>query len=709
MLSAIQVPSSVEEIGVRAFKDCIQLASVVLKGESQPQKICPNAFENCYHLTELALLDSHLTEIGANAFKSCINLQSICLPATLETIGERAFADCTYLNTITFEQGSALCTIDACAFLKCLSLKTVCLPTPVKQLMEGAFLGCSNLHSETFAPGSTLREIQELAFSGTKLQSITIPASVTDIGGSAFFKCPLEKVFFETGSQLCAIPQSFCNHSPLKEISIPASVEKISQEAFRDCLNLNKVTFELGSNLKEIGPKAFGNCTSLRAIQVPFSVQEICDSAFQDCSQLTCVVLGNGSHLQKICPNAFKNCPLEKLVLPENVEIAREAFANAHCSICLYESSIPFLRYQNRPGESGRDEEGFFLWLNDLFGRYPTDQCKGNKVTIIKQDGGEETWEFTNVKQKEWTCTDGRKMDPSTKFQSIINEKGETIIIHVENLYRQLTNDKTVIRINTVPQWLFTPLQNREYYRDYCCEAVYRDNPRYLKVEFDDEVKAIPELIFHSKRAGALTNGILPREIFFSESSKLEHLGVAAFCACFPLQKINIPQEVKKLEEGLFFGCPNLKQIDFSPTSKLEIIGPEVFHGCRLNSITIPPHVTQIDKFAFVFCRWLTSVTFSGKNIQEISPSAFECCTALANVVIPCRDFAHFVGSGFKNVLLPSVTNLEISLDNLPSETEIRQFLTEHCGKVDGRIVTVKGDNRGETAFKCEGGQWNRA
>ena len=47
-------------------------------------------------------------------------------------------------------------------------------------------MNCNTLRSVTFAPDCKLRRIGDFAFSGTSLESIEIPATVTEIGEGAF-------------------------------------------------------------------------------------------------------------------------------------------------------------------------------------------------------------------------------------------------------------------------------------------------------------------------------------------------------------------------------------------------------------------------------------------------------------------------------------------------------------------------------------------
>ena len=167
-----------------------------------------------------------------------------------------------------------------------------------------AFLECTNIKSVILP--NTLTAIGTQAFWGSSLVSISIPASVEEIRGSAFFGCSsLKTVTFEKGSKLKTVA-GFSHCTSLTTIEIPASVETIGQYAFNDCTSLHTVTFEKWSKLKTIGSDVFLNCTSLTMIEIPASVETIEDQAFEGCSLLATVTFEKGSQLKTV--DGFSNC-----------------------------------------------------------------------------------------------------------------------------------------------------------------------------------------------------------------------------------------------------------------------------------------------------------------------------------------------------------------------------------------------------------------
>jgi len=138
-----------------------------------------------------------------------------------------------------------------------------------------------------------------------KLVSITIPKSVTSIGGYAF---------------------SYC--TSLTSVKIPNSVTSIGNNAFLRCTSLTNIN--IPNSVNNIGSGAFSNCRSLTGIIIPKSVTSIEESTFSYCSSLTSVIIPNS--VTSIGNNAFSNCTkLIGVTIPDNViSIGDSAFY--HCT-----------------------------------------------------------------------------------------------------------------------------------------------------------------------------------------------------------------------------------------------------------------------------------------------------------------------------------------------------------------------------------------
>ena len=141
-------------------------------------------------------------------------------------------------------KGDKVTVIKDKAFYSYTKLDTVSMPQTITKIEGGAFYNCASL------------------------TSITIPDSVTSIGNSAFYKC-----------------------TSLTSITIGNSVTSIGYNTFGNCQNLTSIT--IGNSVTSIGDSAFFKCTSLTSITIPDSVRRIGNNCFNNCSNLTNVTFKN--------------------------------------------------------------------------------------------------------------------------------------------------------------------------------------------------------------------------------------------------------------------------------------------------------------------------------------------------------------------------------------------------------------------------------
>jgi len=83
------------------------------------------------------------------------------------------------------------------------------------------------------------------------------------------------------------LDQAFKGNTRITSVTIPNSVTYIGGEAFMGCANLTSVT--LSSSLTEIHCRAFSGCAKLTSITLPTSIRAIAGGAFFNCSALTTI------------------------------------------------------------------------------------------------------------------------------------------------------------------------------------------------------------------------------------------------------------------------------------------------------------------------------------------------------------------------------------------------------------------------------------
>ena len=89
-------------------------------------------------------LPSSLEVIGRRAFDSCASLTDVSIPASVTSINYQGFYNCTSLQSVTFEDNSNLQTIGEYAFQNS-SITSITIPEMVASIDNAAFQSCTNL------------------------------------------------------------------------------------------------------------------------------------------------------------------------------------------------------------------------------------------------------------------------------------------------------------------------------------------------------------------------------------------------------------------------------------------------------------------------------------------------------------------------------------------------------------------------------------
>ena len=288
----VELPDTVKELGEAAFSgegdwgafnfsslERIELSKNISKIENW-------TFVACKNLKYVKMPDK-ITEIGFMAFYGCGALESITIPDGVKKIGDSSFYGCTNIQHINLPEG--LEKIGYTAFSGT-SLERVKLPKSLSKI-EG-FEGCTNLKYIEIPDNIT--EIGDYAFKECEKLNIEIPKNITKIGSNAFSRC-----------------------NAIESITIPAGVKEISADCFRDCTNLKQIN--LSDGLEGIGSGAFSGCKAIESITIPAGVKEISDGCFRDCTNLKQINLSDG--LEGIGSGAFLGCKaIESITIPDGVK-----------------------------------------------------------------------------------------------------------------------------------------------------------------------------------------------------------------------------------------------------------------------------------------------------------------------------------------------------------------------------------------------------
>ena len=235
-LQSIKIPSTVTEIGYKAFYECSQVTSLDLSN------------------------DTSLTSIAGYAFSYC-GFKTVTLPSSIRFIGNNAFDHCFDLTTVTYpETISDDNIIQGYVFANCSKLANVTLPTNLREIGDHEFYGCTSLTTITIPNGVSV--VNQYAFSGcTALTTINWGTSLGSIGEYAFENC-----------------------TSLATVNISAVIG-ISSRAFMGCTHMTEI--RLPDTLKTIQDNVFQNCARLKTVYIGSGITSIASAAFQGLTSLT--------------------------------------------------------------------------------------------------------------------------------------------------------------------------------------------------------------------------------------------------------------------------------------------------------------------------------------------------------------------------------------------------------------------------------------
>jgi len=222
----------------------------------------------------------------------------------------------------------------------------------VRIIGKGAFSGCK---IQYVSLPQSVEVIEEEAFMDCiDLISVKGGENVKEVGARAFLNCyHLNSISMYLSDKIKVIEDgTFCNCFNLNKFVFPTYLEKIGKEAFYDS-NIEKVC--LHNCITEIGERAFNGCWNLKEIFIAdYDTNEkdldrpsliIEKSAFADCKRLLTVSLPN--YLKEIKDGVFSNCKmLHSLYIPDSVTKIG-AFAFSDCS------SLKFIHISNNVKEVG--------------------------------------------------------------------------------------------------------------------------------------------------------------------------------------------------------------------------------------------------------------------------------------------------------------------------------------------------------------------
>ncbi len=475
-------------------------------------------------------------------------------------------------------------TIGDYAFANC-NLTDITIPSSVTTIGGGTFDGCTNLTNITIP--NSVTTIGGRAFNGCiGLTNITIPNSVTTIEYSAFNGC--------IGLTNITIPNSvttigngaFNGCIGLTNITIPNSVTTIGNGAFNGCIGLTNIT--IPNSVTTIGNGAFNGCIGLTNITIPNSVTTIGNGAFNGCIGLTNITIPNS--VTTIGDYAFGGCGLRSATIGTGVQqIGLNAFCQSNSCKFIWLTNTPPIGYK-------RISDNFSHYNYAPINYVANDSYKDLKnVTIYPHLSS--LFEVDGIKYV--------PVNPSERTCDAIDCTYDSTI--------------TVANISTSVKYKGVEFTVKEIKPYICYNNDYLD-----KINISFNGGNIGHHAFYD------CDGITKADI------TAKAIGYCAFTSCHRMMKVALKETLESVGDHVFEGCTNLQEIDI-PNSVTNM-GMSCFAGCNgLSSVHIGSGLRKIEESTFSDCSLLADFTIP-KNVDSIQNNVFKGCKSLTKVTIADRD-----------------------------------------------------------------------
>ncbi len=636
------------------------------------------AFWNDVNVESVTFPDG-FKSIPAGAFRRTA-IKALKMPASLETIGDRAFEGCDMLEEITFNEG--LKTIGERAFQRCTAIAGIVLPNSVTEAGISAFAQCEDLESVVLS--TSLTKIPRGMFAACyHLAECVIPESVTEIGSHAFgHNFNLREI--DLGSNVKSVGayafsiadgggdyeqnvdswEILNKYASLRQnkfkVKLSEGLASIGERAFEGREGLDAV--RLPSTLASVGNMAFAG-TAIREITVPDAMTTIGMGAFAQMNSLKRVKLP--ATLTEIGQEAFRATALTDIEIPEGVTTIGES-AFAQCD--LKSLSLP---------DAVTSVGANFIEDN-------------NSLAYLSLGAG--VGELPKMASNISRCF--LKMGAATPPTLGTDRLGFTPTIVL------------------VPEGCGDAYTKSNRWKDYNISAangnvatVYVNEPGTLATEIRLSSGLFPAQVSNL----IITGGTLNEDDFAIMRSNMRacydidltlagntEIPAGAFTGRSMLLNIKLPAATTAIGDNAFTNCA-VMHLESLPAT-LETIGEGAFSGCTgmYSELSMPASLTRVGADAFAGSG-VKRVDFSGAEGLDLSNAynLFGGCRNLSEVVLPNATKmipgSMFKGSGLSEVYLPE------GLESIGSEA------FKECGLLKGINLPSTVNNIGDRAFAYSG------
>ena len=563
--------------------------------------------------------------VADDAFVGHTEIKKVIMPNTLQFVGERAFYNCTNLESFTWSKNLTSVGVDA--FLNT-SFYTNLLnqSKTLYDLPSGLLIYVSK---DYFSPNTAIvsDEIEESKFAdikskygatqvvrfgelevkdicsgafknNDKICYIDLPSNLTKIANSTFENCYNLKGLDSSHCELTEInKRAFANCISLEDIKLPNNLTVVGDEAFMNTALVDYIP-DL-SNVTSLGESIFADCTLLKS--VVYNGTEIPNYTFSGCESLDSITWGaNNENIDKITKigiGAFENTGFDSFIVPKNVSsISDETFKD--CSLLEKVSFWGNPNYKKAVIEEEESEEG--------------EEEHEEEETIEE----EETNSFIGYDGVERSGTlAGINSIKASAFSGCVAL--DTIDLY-DDSYNHFSGDDGEF---TFPISL---LRTDGYSTISGSDNHTFSNTQSKHVELSPNTKSIGSYAFSDNKELELVT------VAHTDKSRLTVIKANAFEGATNLKKFDLPSSVTTVGAGVFKNCSSLEDVDMGDTKTTSLNG-ELFYNCQsLKDLKLPETVTAVKTNAFYQNYALESLIIPSK-VTEIQKNAFTKARAEGN------------------------------------------------------------------------------
>lgn len=496
------------------------------------------------------------------------------------------------------------------------------IPDDVKAIGEQAFEGVCV--KEVILPEG-LESIEDEAFKESTLAKIDL-TNVKSLGNRAFEFSELKDVTYS--KYLTYIPEKCFKGTKLTEFEIPKQVKTLKESCF-DSTNLERIDL---SGITLLGDGDFFDCFKLKEIILSEVITEIPNNF---CHRCQCLEKINLSHVKFIGMSAFSGC--------SNLDAG-----NLSAEINQYAFEDTAIRH---------------LEIKDIS---KVDECA-----------------YRGCDKLESVTISGNGIIPAGLFAGCSRLKNVTINEGITGIGESAFRE-TVLKKLILPSTVITVNDNAFAYCRHLEKAVLNESLNSIGYQAFMTTASlfainIPDSVRYIGSKCFAFSGI--KSVRLPENDAFMVILRKTFLGCKNLEAIEVPDNVKSINDDAFNECTSLRHINLD---KVQMIGSSAFAETALEHITLS--AKNIGSWAFALCENLKKADLSDIGTKTLSSYLFFECSNLSEISLPKNQIKVFGSSCLYHTAIREITfdtdNVIVNLNAFGKTNLKKVVISKNCNDI---------------------------